>query len=153
MIEIRNIILNSNYSSIIFKYFKIGSGRVGFWVVSGFESFGFESGRVLGFLISGRLGFWVVSGSDWVGFLIIWFWVISNFGLFGFKSGQVSGTMISGCLRFQVVSGWVGSGSDQFDFLKKLDRIEFKSGQIRRIFRIGSDFSTSKLYIVTGDSL
>jgi hypothetical protein len=50
---------------------------------------------------------------------------------------------MSGCLGFQVVSDWVGSGSGQFDFLKKSDRIGFEFGRIGRIFRIGSDFITS----------
>jgi hypothetical protein len=68
MTEIRHIILNSNYSSIIFKHFKIGLGRVGFRVVSGFGSFGFKSGQVLGLLISGHLGFRGVSDQVRSGF-------------------------------------------------------------------------------------
>jgi hypothetical protein len=70
-----------------------GPGRVEFWVEqyrffrvsghfgSGFGSFGFGSGRVLGHLISDNLGFRVVSGQVGLGRVL--------FCLFG--SGQISG--------------------------------------------------------------
>jgi hypothetical protein len=153
MIEIRHIILNSNYNSIVFKYLKIGSGRLisdhlGFqvirvWVGSGFRSsdlgssqvwgcLGFGSDRVSNHLISGHLGFQVV-----------WVRVRS-----GFKHSDLKLSRVSGSLG----PGWVGSGSDQFDFLKKSDQIEFGSKWIGRVFRIELDFTTSNFLIGTESS-
>jgi hypothetical protein len=59
-------------------------------------------------------------------FDIFWF----NWRLFDLRSGRVG-------------SGRVQIKSNQFDFLKKLDRIGFRSERIERISQVGSDSVTS----------
>jgi hypothetical protein len=119
MIEIRHIILNSNYSSIVFKYFKIGSGRVPDRLISGHLGFlvirvrvgsGFRSSDLRSSRVSGCLGF----GSGLVSNHLI-----SSFGSSGFGSSWVLDTLMPGCLGFQVVSDRVGSG-----------RVGFSSGRV-----------------------
>jgi hypothetical protein len=108
-----------------------------------------------GCLISGYLGFWVVRvwiGSSFRSFDLR-FWIVRVrigsdfrlsdlessriFGSFRFRSDRVSGCLISGHLRFQVVRVRIRSGSDQFVFLKKSGRVEFRSERIGRVSRSG----------------
>jgi hypothetical protein len=126
-----------------------------------------ESGRV-GFRLS-NFGSSRVSGrscSDQVGFRVNLSRIISGFGSFGFGLGWVSDCLISGHLRFPGRSGsdqirfWVvwsrvissfmsfrsWSSSDQFDFLKKSNRIDFESERIGRVSQFGPDFITSHIH-------
>jgi hypothetical protein len=57
----------------------------------------------------------------------------------------IEGHLISG----QVGSGHVRVRSDQFDFLKKSDRVGFGSGQVGRVCRVGSGSATSNYQITT----
>jgi hypothetical protein len=114
MTEIRYI--TSNYSSIVFKSFKIGSIR--FWVVRFQVGLGFGSSDLGSSRISGH------SGLGQVKFWIAWSHIVSNL-TFGslVQSGRVSRSMILGCLKFQILSGRVESDLGQFDFLKKSNQV------------------------------
>jgi hypothetical protein len=107
MIEIKHVILNSNYSSIVFKYFKIRSGRfpdrlildhLGFWVIRVRVGSGFRSSDLRSSWVSGCLEF----GSGWVsnhlisghlGFRVIWVRVRSGFGHSNLGLSWVSGRL------------------------------------------------------------
>jgi hypothetical protein len=80
------------------------------------------------------------------------------------KSGRAGSGQFTCCVFFRslidfdwieghLISGRVGSsrvrvGSDQFDFLKKLNQVGFMSGRVGQISRVRSGYATSKHHTI-----
>jgi hypothetical protein len=134
-----------NYSSIIFKSFKIGLSRVSGRLISGHLRFRVVRVRVRSNFESSNFGLSRVSvrsGSGRVGFRVVWSWVISGFRSSGFGSGRVSDTLIS--FIFDFGSSWVRSGWVRINLTFKKNYIEFESGPIGLVFQVRSKFTTSR---------
>jgi hypothetical protein len=117
------------------------SGHLGFRIVrvrigSNFGSFDLGSSRISSHSGSDRSGqvsdLWSPVISD---FRVVWVRIGSDFGLSNLESSQI-----------RVVRVRVRSSSGQFDFLKKSNRIRFRSERVSRISQIWSNFSTSTFY-------
>jgi hypothetical protein len=93
-----------------------------------------ELGRISGCLISDHLGFRVIRVRIGIDFGSSDLGSSRIFRSFRFRSGRISSHH-----RFRVVRVRVGSGSNQFDFLKKIKSVGFISGRIGRISQIGSN--------------
>jgi hypothetical protein len=92
MIDINYVILNANWSTIIFKYFKIMLGQISERQILGHLRF-----RVVRVQIGSGFGSSDLRPSQ------VW-------GRFGFESGRILDHLISGCLRYRIVRIQVRSG-------------------------------------------